>query len=489
MKLSQLRALLPGSVRHGSSDPRITRVDYDSRRVQKGSLFVAVEGYQTDGHRFIAAAYAAGAAAAAGRKMPEEAAGKPFLIVPDPRRALAVCAGAVAGHPDRSLTLTGITGTNGKTTTAYLLSDVLARAQGRSGLISTVETKIVSPRNDARLRQASTRTTPEAPDLHQLLLQMQAEGCKSAVMEVSSHALELQRVYGMRFAAVAFTNLTQDHLDFHGDVESYFRAKARLFLEYDWDAAVINADDPYGARLLRMIQRPALCYSLTNAGDVRATAISLNAQRIRMTIKTPRGVVEVQSPVVGRFNAYNLICALGVCEALNLPQDCFVEAARGFRGAPGRMERFDLQNRWVYVDYAHTPDALEKALLELKAFLPGSLTVLFGCGGNRDRGKRPLMGEIAERLANRVFITSDNPRDEDPGVIADEIMAGMKNPGGAVRILDRREAIRAALEELPEGGALLIAGKGHETYQEIRGVRHPFDDREEVRRFIERREA
>jgi UDP-N-acetylmuramoyl-L-alanyl-D-glutamate--2,6-diaminopimelate ligase len=459
-------------------------VDYDSRRVQRGSLFVAVEGYQTDGHRFIGAAYAAGAAAAAGRRLPAEAAGKPFLVVPDPRRALAVCAGAVAGHPDRTLALTGITGTNGKTTTAYLLSEVLARAQGRAGLISTVETKIASRQNDALLRLFSLRTTPEAPDLYPLLLEMHEQGCRSVVMEVSSHALELQRVYGMKFAAVAFTNLTQDHLDFHGDVESYFRAKARLFLEYDRGTAVINADDPYGARLLQMIRRPALSYSLADAGDVRALTLELNAQGMRMTAQTPRGAVEIQSPITGRFNAYNLLCALGICEALNLPLDCFVEAARTFRGAPGRMERFDYRNRWIYVDYAHTPDALEKVLRELKAFLPGPLTVLFGCGGNRDRGKRPLMGAIAERLADRVFITSDNPRDEDPAVIADEILAGCENPERAVRILDRREAIRTALEELPENSALLIAGKGHEPYQEIRGVRHPFDDREEVRRFI-----
>lgn len=478
MKLSQLTALLPGSVRHGSRDPRITRVDYDSRRVQRGSLFVAVEGYQTDGHRFIGEAYAAGAAAAAGRWMPPEASGMPFLVVPDSRRALAVCSGAVTDHPDRSLDLAGITGTNGKTTTAYLLSDILAKAQGRSGLISTVETRIGDERKPAQ------RTTPEAPDIYGLLLEMKRSGCKSAVMEISSHALELQRVYGMKFAAIAFTNLTQDHLDFHGDVESYFRAKARLFLEYDWETAVINADDPFGARLLRMIRRPALSYSLEDAGEVRATALSLSAQGIQLTADTPRGAVEVRCPIVGRFNAYNLLCALGICEALNLPQDCFVEAARGFRGAPGRMERFDLQNRWVYVDYAHTPDALEKALRELKAILPGPLAVLFGCGGNRDRSKRPLMGAIAERLADRVILTSDNPRDETPQTITEAILAGMENPRRVVRILDRREAIRTALEELPEGGALLIAGKGHETYQEIRGVRHPFDDREEVRRFI-----
>ncbi len=304
-------------------------------------------------------------------------------------------------------------------------------------------------------------------------------------MEVSSHALTQDRVFGLKFAAAAFTNLTQDHLDYHGDMESYFSTKARLFTDYDLGAAAINSDDPFGQRLLKMTRHRVIRYSMQDSSaDVYATELNLSIDRIHLTARTPRGHIKIRSPLVGRFNAYNLLCALAVNESLGLPHEAFVTAANEFAGAPGRLEKFDLGNRWAYVDYAHTPDALRQALIGLRSLSRGPLHVLFGCGGNRDRAKRPLMARAAEEIADRVFITSDNPRDEDPAAIAAEILAGFKNPGRARLILDRREAIRTALAELPSGGILLIAGKGHEDYQEIRGVKHPFDDRDEARRYL-----
>ena len=411
-------------------------------------------------------------------KPPSQDDNRPLLLVPNSRRALAIFAGAVAGHPERNLPLIGITGTNGKTSTALLLADILAIVAGPTGLISTVGARIGN-----RWRPAE-RTTPEAPDIYQLLLQMKSEGCRSVALEVSSHALQLDRVYGLKFAAAAFTNLTQDHLDFHSDMESYFSAKAGLFKDYDIGIAAINADDPYGQRLLGMIKHPVMTYSLNSPADIQATELKFSNEGIFIRAKTPRGPLEMSSPLVGRFNAYNLLCALALIEALKLSQDAFVAGAAKFQGAPGRMQRFDLGNRWAYVDYAHTPDALKQALSQLRVLAPGPVHVLFGCGGNRDRAKRPLMGRAAEEWADKVYLTTDNPRDEDPQSIADEILAGMMRPDQAQCLLDRRAAIHKALEELPESGVLLIAGKGHEEYQEIRGIKYPFDDSQEVRRYL-----
>ncbi len=303
-------------------------------------------------------------------------------------------------------------------------------------------------------------------------------------MEVSSHALELQRVYGLTFATVAYTNLTQDHLDFHGNMKSYFLAKARLFQEYNYQTAVINIDDPYGLRLLGMISRPAITYSLASPAAVQAIDVKQTIEGLQIRARTPQGELEFRSPLVGKFNVYNLLCGLAAAESLGLHSDEFIGAAEKFRGAPGRMERFDLGQRWVYVDYAHTPDALRQVIAELRELTRGPVHVLFGCGGNRDRGKRSLMGQAADELADRIYLTTDNPRDEDPEEITAEILAGITQRQKTLTILNRREAIRTALDILPRHGVLLIAGKGHEDYQEIRGVKYPFDDRAEVRQYL-----
>lgn len=481
MRLSALAAVCEGCKVHGPGDPEITRVDYDSRQVLPGSLFMAIEGAKSDGHRFLQEAFSRGAAAAAVRRLPDELKSKTFLLVEDSRRALALMAGELAGHPDRLMDLVAVTGTNGKSTIAFLLQEVLTRARGSAGLIGTIGA-CISPSQEEWQKQ--DRTTPEAPDIYHLLLKMRHEGCTGAVLEVSSHALALRRVWGMKFKVAAFTNLTQDHLDFHGDLETYYKVKAGLFIDYDVGTAVINKDDPYGQRLIKATRVPVMTYGLKPSAEVTASSLKLTVNGTIFTAHTLKGDLEVSSPLVGRFNVYNLLCALAVAEVLGVSHGDFVTSMASFGGVPGRMERFDLGDRWAYVDYAHTPDALERVLLELKRLVGGPLQVLFGCGGNRDRAKRPLMGAAAEMVANRVYITTDNPRDEEPEAIAAEILGGMSKPKRAVKILDRRQAIRTALEELPPGGVLLIAGKGHETYQEVKGVRLPFDDRLEVRRHL-----
>jgi UDP-N-acetylmuramoyl-L-alanyl-D-glutamate--2,6-diaminopimelate ligase len=453
-------------------------VENDSRRAGPNTLFVAIAGQKVDGHRFLAQAFERGAAAAVVHDIPAGFQDRPLLLAPDTRQALAIIAGALAGRPDRDMTLVGITGTNGKTTTAFLLAEAMSEASLEAGLISTVGSRV------GTRWQPAEHTTPEAPDLFNLLLDMKSAGCRGAVMEVSSHALELQRVYGLKFAAAAFTNLTQDHLDFHGDMDSYFAAKARLFHEYDLGTAVINNDDPYGRQLVRWAKCRVVTYGSKSFAEVKAEEVRLSIEGLTLTAATPRGRLEIRSPLTGRFNASNLLCALGVIEALELPQEALIRAAAKFTGAPGRLERFDLGGRWAYVDYAHTPDALTKVLFELRHLTAGPLHVLFGCGGNRDRGKRPMMGLAAASEADHIWVTTDNPRNEDPQAIIDEILIGIPTLEKITTILDRREAIRTALENLPLNGVLLIAGKGHEDYQEIKGVKHPFDDRDEVRTFI-----
>ncbi len=465
----------------GKGDPEISRVDYDSRRVKDGSLFVAIEGEKTDGHRYLKDAFAAGAAAAVVSKVPETPFPQPLLRVENTRRALALTAAELAGHPDREMDLVAVTGTNGKTTVVFLLADILHQARGAAGLMGTL-----GYRTGGEL-QYQERTTPEAPDIFARLTEMKRSGCRAAAMEVSSHALVMERVYGMRFRAAAFTNLSQDHLDFHRTIEAYFRAKAMLFKDYRIDAAVINLDDFHGRILRGMTGAPVITYAQHRDADVKPERCDLTARGISMEARTPRGVVALDSPLIGEFNVENILCALGVVEALELPREAFITAVRGFRGVPGRMERFDLGDRRAYVDYAHTPDALDSVLHTLRRIHRGPLYVLFGCGGDRDREKRPLMGAVAQKLADRIYLTSDNPRSEDPERIIADILAGISETEKVVVNPDRRLAIRAALDDLPSGGVLLVAGKGHEDYQEVKGVKHPLDDRREIAGYLEER--
>ncbi|MBU0518072.1 UDP-N-acetylmuramoyl-L-alanyl-D-glutamate--2,6-diaminopimelate ligase [bacterium] len=479
MKLSELVTSLAKAKVIGGGDPEITRIDFDSRQVQPGSLFIAIEGFQSDGHKFLTQAFAEGAAAALVTRPIEENYPGPLIEVDDARQAMALLAGKLENHPDRNLDLVGVTGTNGKTTIVTLLAEIFNTAYPCAGMIGTLGYDI------GNKHFPLSRTTPESTDLYRVLGQIINAGCKAAALEVSSHALSLCRVYGMQFKVAAFTNLSQDHLDFYGDFESYFLAKAQLFTDYAIDTAVINIDDSYGQRLTKMCRTKTLTFALNQPADVSAVSLITDVHGLDLVLTTPRGNLALTSPLIGRFNASNLACAIAICEALQIDQKLVQDVVSRFAGAPGRLEKFDLGGKWAYVDYAHSPQALEVVLSELRYVNSGPLHVVFGCGGNRDREKRPLMGRIAEAGADEVMVTSDNPRDEDPEDIIQEILAGTKAPDQISVIQDRRRAIRKALKELPASGILLIAGKGHEDYQEIKGEKAYFDDRDEVRRFIE----
>jgi UDP-N-acetylmuramoyl-L-alanyl-D-glutamate--2,6-diaminopimelate ligase len=430
-------------------------------------LFFCVSGFTRDGHEFAPDALARGAVAlVVERRLALDA---PQIQVQSVRAAMAPAAAAFYGDPTASLTTLGVTGTNGKTTTAFLTRAVL-EADGRpTGLLGTVKSVI------GGVEQAVERTTPEAIDLQRTFRQMLDAGDRACVLEVSSHALELRRADAIHFAAAVFTNLTQDHLDFHPTMEDYFNAKRRLFVEADTAVAVINADDPYGARLVTEPAR-AITFGIHHDADYRATDISTGLQGSRFTARTPDGAYALASPLRGEFNVYNVLGAFAAAGAVGVPAETAIRAIATAGQVPGRFETVDEGQQFaVLVDYAHTPDSLENVLRAARGLTDRRLHVVFGCGGDRDRGKRPLMGEIACRLADRVIVTSDNPRSEDPESIIDEILVGADR--SATREVDRRVAIAAAISDAGPGDVVVIAGKGHEQGQEFEGGRKlPFDD-------------
>jgi UDP-N-acetylmuramoyl-L-alanyl-D-glutamate--2,6-diaminopimelate ligase len=408
-----------------------------------------------------------------------------WIQVRDVRRVLAGLACRLQGHPSHTLAVHGITGTNGKTTTCWLVRDML-RAGGRNpGMISTVQCEY------AGREIKSSRTTPDAVELQTLLASMRASGCDSVSMEVSSHAVDQQRVGGIRFASAAFTNLSRDHLDYHGDLETYFHAKERLFLDLAVEnpgaPAIINADDAFGVRLIRTLAERNLTvvpYGFDPSFTVSALDLHLTADGSRFTLQTPLGRAAVQSHLLGRYNVANLLCATAVACQAGVPFPAIVSVVESARPRWGRLERVEIPLPCtVFVDYAHSDDALAKVLPTLREITRRRLLVVFGCGGNRDRTKRPIMGEVAARLADHVILTSDNPRTENPQTILDEIAAGIPPGTSCERIADRREAILAALRQGGDGDVILIAGKGHETTQEFENRSIPFDDREQVRQL------
>jgi UDP-N-acetylmuramoyl-L-alanyl-D-glutamate--2,6-diaminopimelate ligase len=482
---------LPDKTVLGSLPPELAGLAYDSRKVTRGGLFVAVPGLKEDGRRFIGDALARGAAAVV-FDGPDVLAGRDTgrVLVPSARAALARLADAYFGHPSRALTVVGITGTNGKTTTS-LLVDALVRAGGRpSGLIGTIEYRI----GDERI--TASQTTPEALELQGLLARMVSRGVSGAAMEVSSHALALHRADGIEFDVAVFTNLTQDHLDFHGTLDAYRLAKARLFqlLATGTKArrtAVINADDPSGASMTAGLAVPVLTFGLRSSADIRPRRYRSEMDGIHMVVETPRGSLEIASPLVGEHNVMNLLGAVGVGLALEMDPAVIAGALASVRAVPGRFERVEAgQPFLVVVDYAHTPDALERVLGTAKKLCgaSGRLAAVFGCGGDRDRGKRPIMGEIAARVADRVWVTSDNPRTERPDAIVAEIVEGIPvdRRERHVALTDRRAAIHGALTWARPGDVVVIAGKGHEPYQIVGTDVLPFDDRQEARAVLER---
>lgn len=465
-------------------DAEVSGIAADSRAVRAGDLFLALRGTQSDGRRFIAEAVRRGAVAVACDESVSTDPGVPVFVMPEGRVSAAKIAAAFYGRPAERLCCIGVTGTNGKTTSVNLIEHLLNAGGHRPGLISTVS------RRFAGIEEASSETTPGPVDLHRTLRRMVDAGCDHLVMEVSSHALDQRRVEGIRFAAALFTNLTQDHLDYHRDMQAYFEAKALLFAgDPPCGTAVLNADDPWGQRLAGRVRGPILTYGLSPSADLRASGIQWDGPRTRMSLHWAGRTVECVTPLVGRHNVSNALGALGVLSALGADLGRCAAALENFGGVPGRLERVERgQSFPVFVDYAHTPDGLENVLSALRPYVgqQGRLIVVFGCGGERDRAKRPLMGAIASRLADRVIVTSDNPRSEDPSAIASEIRCGF--PSGytaAVTVLDRSRAVREALLQARAGDIVLLAGKGHEQYQIVSGVRQEYSDVRTAERVLD----
>jgi UDP-N-acetylmuramoyl-L-alanyl-D-glutamate--2,6-diaminopimelate ligase len=467
----------------------VTGVSYDSRTVKAGQVFVALRGQHADGTAFARHAVERGAAAVVSEQPAPEGVGVPWAMVEDARLALAVIAAAFYRDPSREMQVIGITGTNGKTTTAYLVASIFEAASIRCGLLGTVAYRIGDVVHEA------TRTTPEAPDVQALLRQMVDEGCGACAMEVSSHALSLRRVDGMTFAAGVFTNLTRDHLDFHADMDDYFRAKRRLFEMLPKHApSLLNLDDPRGSALIEAGGRP-ITYAIGRAADITPGPLSFSLDGLTFDVRTPRGTLHVRSTLVGRPNVYNILAAVSTATALDLPFDAIERGVQALAGVPGRFEKVSGKKDevTVVVDYAHTDDALRNLLETARPLAAGRLITVFGCGGDRDRTKRPLMGAVAGRFSDLIVVTSDNPRSEDPNRIIEEIQRGItadtrKDAGQRLlTIADRGAAIAKAIELARSGDLVLIAGKGHEKYQVIGDRVLPFDDVAVAREALSRR--
>ena len=469
-----ITALAPGEV-VGREPVEIADLAYDARVVEPGALFFCVPGERADGHDFAADAVERGAVALVVERPLDLAV--PQLVVPDARAAMAVAADTFFGEPTRELEVAAVTGTNGKTTTAYLLHAMLTAAGRKPGLLGTVEARIGG---EAR---PVVRTTPEAIDLQRTFREMLDAGDRSVALEASSHASQLHRLDRVRFDALVFTNLTQDHLDFHGDMESYFQAKRRLFTSAAPPPAAVNVGDPYGRRLAAELEgahrAPLVTFGLTADADVRPETLVLGTDGIRLTA----GGVEIRSRLRGRFNAENILGVIAAGELLDVEPGDLAAGIEALDGVPGRFEAVDEGQPFaVIVDYAHTPDSLGNVLATARELTDGRVLVVFGAGGDRDRGKRPLMGKVAVDLADVVVVTSDNPRSEEPLAIIQDVLQGT---GTGVEIdPDRRSAIARAVGLAAPGDVVVIAGKGHEQGQEIAGEKLPFDDREVAREAL-----
>jgi UDP-N-acetylmuramoyl-L-alanyl-D-glutamate--2,6-diaminopimelate ligase len=456
----------------------VTGIAYDSRVVKAGHVFVALKGLHADGVAFARQAIERGAVAIVSEQPAPPDVAFQWTAVRDARLALALLAAAFHHHPSAEMQVVGITGTNGKTTTAHLVASIFDAAGIRCGVLGTIAYRIGD-----EIREA-TRTTPEAPDVQALLREMVDRGCGACAMEVSSHALSLRRVDGMTFAAAVFTNLTRDHLDFHADMEAYFKAKRLLFEMLPRDApGLVNLDDPRGAALTDIAGRP-VTYAINHPADITVGPLSFSLEGLTFDVRTPRGMLHVESKLVGRPNVYNILAAVSTATALGLPFDAIERGLAALDGVPGRFQIVSSPKDevTVVVDYAHTDDALRNLLETARPLARGRLITVFGCGGDRDRAKRPLMGAVADRLSDVIVVTSDNPRSEDPQSIIEEIQRGISpvtKRDSAQRlfsIVDRLTAIGRAIELARPGDLVLIAGKGHEKYQVIGDRALPFDD-------------
>jgi UDP-N-acetylmuramoyl-L-alanyl-D-glutamate--2,6-diaminopimelate ligase len=484
---SLLSQLEPVTAASAPANLEIKGIAEDSRRVEPGDLFIARSGTKTDGQRYVTDAAARGAVAVLTESRLDDCP-IPQIIVTSAARAASVLANAFRGHPSRSIKTFAITGTNGKTTTAYLIRHLLGKAKHKCGLIGTVEI------DDGNNRCEAEMTTPSSIEVANLLRAMQDNGCSACAMETSSHALDQHRIAGVRFAGAGFTNLTGDHLDYHKTMDAYATAKARLFESLDEEAvAVVNADDAWSARMIENCEARIIKFGFGRTADYRATDVAITSEGSNFVLTTPDGKTEVKMQLIGRHNIENALTAAAlVGETLGLSVHQIAAGLKDAQGAPGRLQSIRAGQPFaVLVDYAHTDDALQNVLSALRPLTRGKLRVIFGCGGNRDRTKRPRMARTAQQLADVVYVTSDNPREEQPQAILDEIVAGFSKNSGKTIVVepDRRLMIERALADCGKGDVLLIAGKGHENYQIIGTTKHHFDDVEEATRAIQGHEA
>lgn len=481
MKLRELMEGLRVVGNRQALDTEVSGIAYDSRAVKPGDVFVCIKGYQTDGHKYAADAAAKGAAAIVACDT-LNMSGVPVLYTPDTRLALAQMAKTFFGDPLKNIKLIGITGTNGKTTVTYLIKAILEAAGKKVGLIGTNQNMI------GETVLPTERTTPESFELYQIFRQMADAGAEYVVMEVSSHALELHRVGGCEFAVAAFTNLTQDHLDFHGTMENYFAAKRKLFDLCE--NAVVNIDDAYGARIAQECRCNLLTYAAGKTASLQASNIEVTAKGVTYGLEYEGQMYGARVGIPGKFSVYNSLAALGCALALGFDIELCLDALGKAHGVKGRAEVVPTNTDYtVLIDYAHTPDGLENIISTVNAFKTARVITVFGCGGDRDRTKRPLMGAAAGRLSDFLVVTSDNPRTEDPEKIIDDIMPGvLESACPYVRIENRREAIAYALSHAQPDDVIILAGKGHETYQILKDGTIHFDEREVVAGLLEAQE-
>lgn len=475
-----------------TQDIEINQVCYDSRKVQKGDLFVAIRGTLNDGNKYITESIERGAlvivtdqdCAIDDSYLMHKGVAK--ILVPDARIALAIISGNYYEHADRDLILIGVTGTNGKTTTTYLIQHLFKCAGKTMGLIGTIEYDFGDERVPAN------HTTPESLELHQMFSRMKQSGCTSVSMEVSSHALDQNRVYGINFDTAVFTNLTQDHLDYHGTMDNYFEAKKKLFTQIkDQGTAIINVDDEWGAKLCELSKHRTITYSINNPADVRASNIVTYADGIVIDVTTNHKRFQVKSLLIGGFNVYNILSTVAVGKAFGFDDEIIQNAVCSAKQIPGRFERIVSPGGWtVVIDYAHTPDALKNVLMTLQQLRDvnrgNKIICIFGCGGERDVSKRPLMGRISSEFSDVTIVTSDNPRSEDPEKVIDDIMSGVVGGKKVLRESDREQAIHLGLSMAQRGDLVLIAGKGHEEYQIIGNRKIRFSDRDVVNDYLRR---
>ena len=481
-------AIAPDPLSQDVLDATSTGVFYDSRAVVSGGIFVAIAGACVNGTLFADDARSRGAVLVLAEEKAPSVSRQQWICVPDARAALAALAAAFHGDPSHALLVVGVTGTNGKTTTTYLIESIFEQAGVKTGRMSSITNRVAGGQPE----QYAVRTTPEAPDVQAWLSSMRDRETRACVMEVSSHALALRRVDQVRFAAAVFTNLTRDHLDFHGDMGRYFGAKARLFEMLPVGVpAVVNVDDARGRELAKTVTRP-VTYALNRNAEVTASRIDLALDRTRMEVRTPRGTLHLESTLVGRTAAYNLVAAVATSVALDISFRGIEEGVRALAGVPGRMQKVTgpKDDVTVIVDFAHTDDALRELLDAVRPLTPGNVLTVFGCGGDRDATKRPLMGAVVARMSDRVFLTSDNPRSEQPLDIIADIECGLTSTQLPSAVIpDREEAISRAIQEAAPGDVVVIAGKGHERYQEIGTRTLPFDDGAVARAALSKRRS